>query len=80
MAIVDTNGNSERKLRRRKFVASIKGVVVKWTPCGFFPIFGHGVGIQVRFGLDKQWRIYHGWPNSREQGENEIGEPRKSRA
>jgi len=35
MALVDMNGNSERKLRRRKFVASIKGVVVKWTPSGF---------------------------------------------
>jgi hypothetical protein len=80
MALVGMTGSDEGKLRGGESIASGKGVVVQQTPSGFAPLSGHGVGVQVRIGQDRQWRIDGGWPNSRAQGKNGMGEPRNSRA
>jgi len=43
-------------MRGGESIASGKGVVVQRTPSGLATLYGHGVSVQVKNGLDKQWR------------------------
>jgi hypothetical protein len=78
MALVGITGSDEGKLRGGESIASGKGVVVQQTPSGFSPLSGHGVGVLVRIGQDRQWRIDGGWPNI--QWESKNRNPRNNRA